>query len=146
MLNLAQTQVRPAPTRRKLSKAMQRNAMMVKSLQVNMRVTIVSHTFGMPVNIVNDFSSQTITITAIDEVEGTLTGFDGLTPHTIVTKTFKECGIPNESDGWSTEVCTIPWEDASKLHRDFVNATRVSPFNRQLVGTDLLSTTPSWVS
>ena len=117
--------------------------MMVKSLQVNTRVTIVSHTFGMPVSIVEDITSRTLTITAIDEVEGTLTGFDGLTP---VTKTFKECGIPNEPDGWSTDVCTIPWEDASKLHRAFVNATRVNPLNRQLVGTDLSSTTPSWVS
>jgi len=120
--------------------------MMVKNLQANMRVTIVNHTFGMPVSIVKDFSSQTITITAINEAEGTFTGFDGLTPHTIVTKTFEECGIPNEPDGWSTNICTIPWEDASELHRAFVNATRVNPLNRQEVGTDLLSTTPSWVS
>ena len=109
-------------------------ALMVKDLKVNMRVTTVNHMFGMPVSIVEDFTSQTLTITSINASEGSYTGFDDLEPHTLVTKTFEECGITDGPEGWSTDVCTMPSEFASALHDAFIEATRDRPLNRQLVG------------
>ncbi|MDB5167297.1 MAG: hypothetical protein JWN26_442 [Candidatus Saccharibacteria bacterium] len=118
---------------------------MVKDLTKGMRVTVVNHLFDMPISIVDDVASRSLTIVEIDASEGNFTGFDGLKPHTLVTKTFVECGIPDGTDGWNTQVCTMLWEVASDLERAFISATRVSPFNRQLVGAGLQPTTPHWV-
>lgn len=115
---------------------LQATALMVKDLKKSMRVTVVHHLFGMPYSIVDDVASHSVTITNVIPGEGNFTGFiDEQQPHTLVTMTFAECGIPDNPDGWSADVCTIPSADAEILQNNFIDATRERPLNRQLVAT-----------
>jgi len=148
MLNLAQTQVRPAPTRRKVKTPIHAQALMVKDLVPGERVTPIHYnTDGTLIEISADAIFGTLTVVSIAPNEGTFVGYDTLRKQ--ITLTFDDCGIPDEKLNWSSTCCTLPWAIAVELLRAHCDATREIPVrgpvvSRQLVGVGEKTIKPSW--